>query len=105
MKPNTAKVFIGTWKGPDEYCSVVEYTVSNGAKGLSVSAVDPDDGETAEISDIVLHSDSLTFRALWRSTGRVASCRFDLPKNGQLTLTFTYTDKAVLVKKSGKPSN
>ena len=91
--------FIGSWIGPDEYTSEVEYTVSLVRGEISVSAVDPSDGETAEVFDISPTPDTLGFKARWPSTGRECLCIFRLVADGQVELTFTYTDKALLVRK------
>jgi hypothetical protein len=92
--------FIGTWRGPDEYTSEVEYTVSENGGVLSVTAVDPSDGETAEVSQVALSHDTLTFTALWESTGRVARCVVELVAESEAKLTFTYTDHARLVRRA-----
>jgi hypothetical protein len=94
------KRFIGTWMGPDEYTAEVEYTVAERGGVLSVSARDPSDGETAEVGDVSVSGDSLSFRALWRSTGRVADCTLQVQGDGEAILTFTYTDHARLVRRA-----
>ena len=94
------KRFIGTWVGPDEYTSEVEYTVAERGAALTVSARDPGDGETAEISEVSVSGDCLSFRALWGSTGRVADCKLQVQGDGEAILTFTYTDHARLVRRA-----
>lgn len=91
--------FLGTWVGPDEYAAEVEYTVSESSGRLLVEAVDPSDGEAAEVSDVQLRQAELSFAALWPSTGRLARCRFELVSPGEVRLTFTFTDHARLVRK------
>lgn len=88
--------FIGSWKGPDEYTSEVQYTVALVQGNITVSAVDPSDGETAEPFDFRPKPDSLEFKTRWPSTGRECLCIFKLLANDQVELTFTYTDKALL---------
>lgn len=92
--------FIGTWVGPDEYTAEVEYTVAERGGLLSVSARDPSDGETAEVSDVTVSGNCLRFRALWSSTGRVADCKLQVEADREAMLTFTYTDHARLVRRS-----
>jgi hypothetical protein len=95
--------FIGTWVGPDEYTSEVEYTVTAHGGTLDVTARDPSDGETAEVSNVSASGDCLAFRALWRSTGRVADCMFRVQGDKEGVLTFTYTDHARLVRHPIEP--
>lgn len=90
--------FVGSWKGPDEYTSEVEYTVSSDGGRISVSATDQSDGETADVSGIVCRADSLQFKTRWPSTGRECLCIFKLLGDDQVELTFTYTDKALLIR-------
>jgi hypothetical protein len=92
--------FIGTWSGPDEYTSEVEYTVAELAGTLVVSAVDPSDGETADVSGVAVSDGKLIFTALWKSTGRVAQCVIELVGHNDAQLTFTYTDHAPLIRKA-----
>jgi hypothetical protein len=92
--------FIGTWRGPDEYTNEVEYGVSIKAGKLVVTAVDPSDGEAAEVSDVSVSLERLTFAAHWASTGRVARCEIVLLGENEARLTFTYTDHARLVRKA-----
>ncbi len=92
--------FIGTWRGPDEYTSEVEYRVFQANGKVVVSATDPSDGETAEVSDVALSHGRLTFTALWTSSGRVARCEIALLADNEAQLTFTYTDQARLVRKA-----
>ena len=96
--------FLGRWVGPDEYTAEVEYTVREEAGGLVVEAVDPGDGESAEISAVRLSGHSLSFVALWPSTGRLARCCFERVSQDEIRLTFTFTDHARLVRKSGAPA-
>jgi hypothetical protein len=93
------KQFLGTWVGPDEYTSEVEYTVKEHDGLVVVEAVDPSDGETAEISGVQANESELRFVALWPSTGRVSQCTFNLESPQAVRLTFTFTDRARLVKK------
>ncbi|GHD59711.1 hypothetical protein [Jeongeupia chitinilytica] len=92
--------FIGTWVGPDEYTAEVEYTVDERGGALVVSARDPSDGETANVSEVSVSGDYLCFRALWCSTGRVADCKLQVQADGEAILTFTYTDHARLVRRA-----
>lgn len=91
--------FLGTWVGPDEYTSEVEYTVREHNGCVIVEAVDPSDGEAADVSDVESSESVLRFTALWHSTGRVAHCEFELESSNEVRLTFTFTDRARLVKK------
>jgi hypothetical protein len=91
--------FVGSWIGPDEYTSEVQYTVSLIHGEVAVSAIDPSDGETADVSDISSNPDTLEFKTRWPSTGRECLCVFRLLADDQVELTFTYTDKALLVRK------
>lgn len=90
---------IGTWVGPDEYTSEVAYTVSEHQGSISVAAVDPSDGESAQVSEVQLSGQTLSFAALWPSTGRRSICLLEIQENGEALLTFTYTDHARLVRK------
>jgi hypothetical protein len=92
--------FVGTWTGPDEYTSEVEYRVFERDGKLAVSAMDPSDGEAAEVSNVAISNDRLTFVALWPSTGRSARCEIALLADDEAQLTFTYTDHARLVRKA-----
>jgi len=87
--------FLGTWVGPDEYTSEVEYTVREVFGRVIVDAVDPSDGE----ADVKLSSGELTFTVVWPSTGRVARCRLECVSEIEVCLTFTFTDHARLVRK------
>lgn len=91
--------FVGTWVGPDEYTSEVEYTVSESQGRVSVVAVDPSDGESAQIGEVRLSGKQLSFTALWPSTGRTSRCVLEMQAAGDVLLTFTYTDHARLVRK------
>ena len=91
--------FLGTWVGPDEYTSEVEYTVKEDNGLVVVEAVDPSDGEVAEVRDVQATESELHFTARWPSSGRVALCRFSLESPEEVRLTFTFTDRARLVKK------
>ncbi|MBY0411558.1 MAG: hypothetical protein K2Q97_15890 [Burkholderiaceae bacterium] len=91
--------FLGTWAGPDEYTSEVEYTVKREDGVIVVEAIDPSDGEIAEVSSVQLHESELLFTARWPSTGRIAHCKFQLESSTVVLLTFTFTDRARLVKK------
>jgi hypothetical protein len=77
----------------------VAYSVSEHQGSILVSAVDPSDGESAQISEVRLSDQTLSFTALWPSTGRRSSCILELQANGEALLTFTYTDHARLVRK------
>lgn len=90
--------FIGSWIGPDEYTSEVIYTVTSENGNVLVSAADPSDGETALVSDVLSTPDRLEFKTRWPSTGRECLCVFKLLAIDQIELTFTYTDKALLVR-------
>jgi hypothetical protein len=90
--------FIGSWIGPDEYTSEVMYTVASEGGELRVSAADPNDGETAVVSDVVSAPNHLEFKTHWPSTGRKCLCVFRLNAEDQVELTFTYTDTALLVR-------
>ena len=92
--------FVGTWVGPDEYTSEVEYSVRESEGGLVVGAIDPSDGEVGEVSDVHAVDGELTFSVLWRSTGRIAKCRLKRKSESEADLTFTFTDHARLVKRS-----
>ena len=91
--------FIGTWHGDDPYLSEVEYTVIESNTGISVSAIDPTDGESAEVSEVSLAQSQLCFTAFWASTGRVSRCSLQICGENEAYLTFTYTDHARLVRK------
>jgi hypothetical protein len=90
--------FVGSWIGPDEYTSEVIYTVALVGGELSVSAVDPSDGESAEIFEIAADDSNLRFRTAWRSTGRECACVLRRLSDTEAELTFTYTDRALLVR-------
>jgi hypothetical protein len=92
--------FLGAWRGPDEYTNEVVYTVVSVGGNLSVSAVDPSDGEAAEVSEVVVSDGNLAFSAHWRSSGRVAKCLLEIVGENEAKLTFTYTDHARLVRTS-----
>jgi len=91
--------FLGTWVGPDEYTAEVEYSVFEKSGEVVVQAVDPSDGEAADVSEVQLSNNELVFTVLWPSTGRIAKCRFRLATRGEVILTFTFTDHARLIKK------
>lgn len=92
-------VFAGTWVGPDEYTAEVEYTVSLADGRVLVTAIDPSDGEVAEVFDIDSGPGLLAFRTRWPSTGRECACTFRLLSGDRVELTFTYTDRALLARK------
>lgn len=91
--------FIGTWIGPDEYTSEVEYSVSESSGTVVVTARDPSDGEQAKVTDVSMSTARLTFVARWPSTGRVAQCVLEVHGPRDAILTFTYTDHARLTRK------
>ena len=91
--------FLGTWVGPDEYTAEVEYTVSEHDGHIAVSAIDPSDGESAQVTDIYFSASQLSFLALWPSSGRLSRCTLEVQANGEAMLTFTFTDHARLVRK------
>ncbi|MFN3440015.1 MAG: hypothetical protein ACK41V_20120 [Acidovorax sp.] len=91
--------FVGTWVGPDEYTSEVQYLVREAGEQLEVCAIDQSDGEVGDVSSVALAEGELAFVVLWRSTGRVASCRLKLLVEGEAELTFTFTDHVHLVKR------
>ena len=91
--------YVGVWVGPDEYTAEVQYTVTESAIGLSVAAHDPSDGEVANVGDVNFSDGVLSFVATWPSTGRVCRCELRLVDQSTLDLTFTYTDRARLVRK------
>jgi hypothetical protein len=90
--------FLGAWRGPDEYTSEVVYTVMNVGGNLVITAVDPSDGEVAEVAEVALSDGKLSFCAHWKSSGRVAKCLLEIVGENEAQLTFTYTDHARLVR-------
>jgi hypothetical protein len=89
----------GTWVGPDEYTSEVEYTVCESSSGLSVRAVDASDGEVALISDVMMVEGVLSFTTAW-SSGRTCHCRIQLQSETEAKIDFSFTDHARLVRRS-----
>ncbi|TAL31507.1 MAG: hypothetical protein EPN97_10955 [Alphaproteobacteria bacterium] len=97
----------GTWVDINPYESEVEFTVSIGAKGVSVKARDPNDGETARVSGVSLMRDNisreqLSFTCYWPSTGRITINRLGLIARGRVQLIFTYTDSTTMIRKPSK---
>ena len=105
MNSNKARsLLLGTWITADEYGSDVEYTVSEQGEEIKIEAIDPNDGERAEIRDVAWDGDiNLSFAAYWASTGRFAKCRFTLTSENRVHFTFTYTDHETLHRKSNTP--
>ncbi|MEZ0224363.1 MAG: hypothetical protein ACAH83_07420 [Alphaproteobacteria bacterium] len=96
--------FVGTWVDANPYFSEVEFKISKGAKGIHVKAWDPIDKEAAEISDVSSTSNQLSFTAHWRSTGRITTNKLQRVSSDQINCTFTWTETAILVKKSERPA-
>ncbi len=105
MNSKALSLLVGTWITADEYGSDVEYIVSQQSERIEIEAVDPNDGERAEIRDVSWDGDiTLTFSAYWASTGRFAKCKFVLTSESRVHFTFTYTDHDTLHRKqSNKP--
>ena len=82
---------IGTWGSLDDDGTSVEYTISQTAAGLLVSAKDTYDGEIGMVSEIEHDEPILSFTVLW-STGRVCKCIVKPASSNQVQFTFTYTE-------------
>ena len=88
----SANPLIGTWGSlDDEKGTTAEYTISQAASGLSVSAKDAYDGELGAVSEIEQDGAAIFFTVAW-SSGRICKCKV-LPATGnQVQFTFTYTE-------------
>lgn len=91
---------VGTWASADEFSSEVEYIVTSKGDEFAVHAVDRQDSEEAEIFEVKWDGETLTFAALWNSTGRFARCRFLVQSRDHVEFTYTYTDHELLHRKS-----
>jgi hypothetical protein len=91
---------VGTWASADEFDSHVEYVISSRSNGFAVRAIDSFDGEEADIFEVNWDGEALTFATHWNSTGRFARCRFLVQSNDHVDFTYTYTDQALLHRKS-----
>ena len=92
------KAFLGSWVGPDEYTTEVEYTISETDGKLAVSARDAADGELAKVSEVDVDNTYLRFVTKW-SSGRICRCQLDIIEDNEAELTFIFTDRARLVRK------
>ena len=88
--PQDPNRLIGRWKSVDQWRTevVLEITKVNG--GFHIRAIDAADGEEAEIYDVQLVGEGLTFAAYW-SSGQFTKYRAH-PMGNQLEVVFTYTD-------------
>ncbi len=94
--------FVGVWVSIDEpYTSTVHFTVKKDRQKYTVTALDADDGEKAEVYDVQWDGKSgvLRFSCYWESSGRFTKCKFMQTDEDKISMTFTYTDHDVLVRK------
>jgi len=94
---------VGTWVNGDEYATDVEYHVSQGSKGFAVRAIDRFDGEEAEVHDVKLDGEALSFATHWPSTGRFVKCRLLAISPNRVDFTYTYTQQEMWHRKEDEP--
>lgn len=102
MSKKTKASFVGTWISVDEpFTSTVHYTVKKDKQKYLVMAVDTDDSEKAEIYDVHWNKEegTLRFSCYWESSGRFTKCKFMQTDEDKISMTFTYTDHDILVRK------
>jgi hypothetical protein len=82
----------------------MEYRVSGRQPRYTVSVRDFEDGEKADIFEVKWHSriGVLSFAAYWNSTGRFMRGRLQTISTSQVDLTYTFTDKVPLARRSKK---
>lgn len=85
---------IGSWVSSlphdsDDY--LAKYTIGGNSAFPVVTAVDIQDGEEFQISNIAWNGQQLSFESLMPSTGRKGINRFRLSSNGNVISEFTFT--------------
>jgi hypothetical protein len=92
---------IGTWASLQGEVSQVRYHVTVSGGSPCVAAIDENDGEAAEVSDVRWNARTyeLLFTCYWPSTGRLAKCRFMRNPNNTVHLTYQFTDHEILVRR------
>ena len=81
----------------DDY--LVEYGIRFDGDAVSVTAIELRDQEEMKISDVGWDGETLSFRSLMPSTGRVGMNRFRLMENGDVESKFTFTVVEALVRR------
>ena len=84
---------IGTWKSCDGFSSV-EVTIGLKDRDVTVSVIDSEDAEVAEVQNVVWEerTSTLSFATHWVSSGRLTKYRV-APSHipGRADVTFTYS--------------
>ncbi len=84
----------GTWVhslpwDSDDY--LAEYTISGSENSPNVEAIDINDGETFQISEIRWEDNKLIFKSFMPSTKREGINEFSFGENGVINSKFTFT--------------
>lgn len=91
---------LGRWKSEDDYNSA-EYEIVVEGSGLKITAVDANDGEKFEVSNVEFDKETIKFDTLMPSTGRVAHLVLNaMPGSQRATLALTFTDTIELTRPS-----
>jgi hypothetical protein len=106
QKPQRPHQLVGSWINGDEYASGVEYIVSRVGKGFVVRAIDRFDGEEGSVCDVCYDADksTLTFKVLWKSTGRLINARLIAISPNRVSYTYTYTENEMWFRKGTEPA-
>jgi Tfp pilus assembly ATPase PilU len=86
--------FLGRWVSTSPFASddyLVEYTITKENGLMRIHAVDLQDNEEMEISEVRLEGDVLHFKSLMKSTKRKGVNRFKVKDDKTLYTEFTFT--------------
>ena len=99
MTSERSRSLIGRWKSIDPWQTGVSFEIDKTDGAYSVCAIDGSDGEKAEIYDIKLVGNRLTFAAHW-SSGQLTKYTLR-PLGGDIEVTFTYTGRSHFQRDAG----